>query len=173
MKEKIPIKNTLSKLKEVENSIEEYYENGNDKNVDVFVIPKKKYPKTPDFVYLFQAVNMAISKTLTPAACKLLLYMISKLQYGNHVGVNIKTMMEDLELCEKTVITATNQLKQLNIILPYKDPSDKRRNVYMFHPLQSWRGSFKERFKVLKKLNNNKQQLCLPWWNENNENKSI
>lgn len=138
-------------INEIEDSVYSVYKENTNSEVNVYVNQKReKPPDTLDYVMLFQAVNLALSKELTPTACKVLLYIVSLTQYGNHVGCDIKTIAEELSLSEISVKRSIKSLKERNVILSYKDPQDNRRNVYILNPHQSWKGTLMERFKVMK-----------------------
>ena len=57
-------------------------------------------------------------------------------------------------------ILACFWFKKYNIIISYDDPQDKRRNVYIMNPNTAWKGTEKERRKVIKRIN--PDQLLLP-----------
>lgn len=113
------------------------------------------YPKNiPDFVMLFQAITNQFINNLAPASAKVLLYMLGKLQYSNHIGVNQETISEDCKLTRPTVIKAIKELIKNEIVISYKDPADQRRNIYIINPYNAWKGTFKERKKAIKKIEN-------------------
>lgn len=131
-------------------------------DVSVKILVKKKFPKNiPDFVMLFQACNKVLAKELSPSSCKVFLYLIGCTAYSNHIGVNQQKIASDLNVTKTTVCTAIKQLKKFNIIIEYKEPNDRRCNVYVLNPHSSWKGSFKERFKAISTLDKN--QLRLPF----------
>lgn len=132
----------------------------------VNVFKARKLPQgVPDFVMLFQAINLTLSKELKPASCKILLYFLGKAVYGNFIGVDIRTIMEELEFSSKTtVINSIKQLEQHHIIIKTVDMQDTRRNVYILNPHSAWKGTFKERFSTIKKLTE-ENQLRLPFKN--------
>lgn len=139
-----------------------------DGDVSVSIYVKKKVPKQANYVMFYQAVNLELVKILKPNACKVLLYLMSKTQYDNYVGVNQETIQEELDYNSKTsVVNAINELKQLNIIISIPDVQDKRRNVYFINPYQSWKGKVAKRIDAVKKLNEfNSEQLELPFTNK-------
>jgi predicted transcriptional regulator len=156
MKKSINKGNSEEIVKSVKNAL------GDDTLVTIY--NGRKFPKDiPPFVMLFQAVNVTLSKELSPSSCKVLLYLISLMQYSNHIGCDQQTVAEELNLSLRSVNGAVGELKTRKIIIEYKDPQDKRRNVYLINPLQSWKGSFKERIKVMKE---NKEQLQLDFKEE-------
>lgn len=132
---------------------------GNDAAININMVGKK-YPKgVPDFVFLFQVVSKELAKDLSPSACKVILYFISMLQYGNHVGCDQTTLAEELGLTVRTINGAVAELKLKNVIMSYNDPQDKRRKVYMINPHQAWKGEMHKRQKVLKEADKDQFKL--------------
>lgn len=126
----------------------------------ITIINGRKFPKgTPDFVFLFQLVGGELAKKLTPSACKVLLYMITLMAYGNHIGCNQTTLAADLELSLRSVNRAIKELRDMAVIIDYKDPMDKTRNVYIINPHSAWKGKISKRVTFLKELDKN--QLAL------------
>jgi len=121
--------------------------------VNVFI--KKKRPKVETYTMFFQAVNGLLVKELTPASCKILLYMISYANYGNYISKQTEWIAEDLEMTTRTVLRGIKQLVNLNIILQVPNPEDKRKKDYYLNPTQSWKGRVKERDIAMKYLTKN------------------
>jgi len=140
---------------------------GEDTRVSIFV--KKSIPKQATYTMFYQQVNLELVKLLKPNSCKVLLYLMSKTQYDNYIGVDQQTIQEDLEYkTPKSVVDALKELKQYNIVLSMKDVQDKRRNVYILNPLQSWKGKVAQRISHISKLNGDQStQLTLPFMSDN------
>lgn len=140
-----------------------------DEQLQVSVSMKRAIPKQSTYVMFYQSVNLELVKLLKPNACKVLLYLMSKTQYDNYVGVNQETIQEDLEYKQrKSVIEAIKELKEYNIIISLPDLADKRRNVYFINPYQSWKGKVAKRIEMVKKAHDKLGiQLALPF-TENN-----
>jgi len=83
------------------------------------------------------------------------LYMVSLMEYSNHVGCNQTTLAEDLELSLRSVSRAIKELKDMAVILDYKDPQDRTRNVYMVNPHSAWKGKISKRQKFIKEQDKN------------------
>jgi hypothetical protein len=136
-----------------------------DGDVSVSVYVKKKVPKQSNYVMFYQAVNLELVKILTPCACKVLLYLMSKTKYDNYVGVNQETIQEELGYkAPKSIVDAVKELKSYNIVISMPDLVDKRRNVYFINPYQSWKGKVAKRIEAVKTANNlDFTQLSLPF----------
>ncbi len=149
------------KADNISRSIQDEFEG----DVDVSIYVKKKAPKQSNYVMFYQAVNLELVKILKPNGCKVLLYLMSKTNYDNYVGVNQETIQEELGYKQpKSVVEAIKELKQYNIIVSMPDLIDKRRNVYFINPYQSWKGKVAKRIEVVKKANNlDWMQLELPF----------
>jgi DNA-binding MarR family transcriptional regulator len=126
----------------------------------VTIINSRKYPKgVPEWVMMFQVISRELSKKLTPSGCKVLLYMISLMEYSNHIGCNQSTIAEDLEMSERSVNRAVSELKLMGVIISYQDPQDRTRNVYMINPHNAWKGKITKRQKIIKVMDKNQTSL--------------
>lgn len=135
-----------------DNFVQSIQEQFPEETISVSVNVKKAIPKQSTYVMFYQQVNLELVKLLKPNACKVLLYLMSKTEYDNYVGVNQETIMEDLEYKQrKSVIEAIKELKEYNIIISLPDLADKRRNVYFINPYQSWKGKVAKRIECVKK----------------------
>ena len=136
-----------------------------EQDISVSIFVKKKTPKQSDYTMLYQEVTLELVKILKPNACKILLYLNSKLQYDNYIGVNQETIMEDLGYgSKKTIVQGIKELVELNVVITLPDLTDKRRNVYYINPYQSWKGKVFNRLKAIKKfLEADPNQLTLPF----------
>lgn len=136
-----------------------------EEDISVSIFVKRKIPKQSDYTMLYQEVTLELVKILKPNACKILLYLTSKLQYDNYIGVNQETIMEDLGYgSKKTIVQGIKELVELNVVITLPDLADKRRNVYYINPYQSWKGKVWSRLKAIKKfLERDPNQLTLPF----------
>lgn len=124
------------------------------------IYSQRSFPKdTPEFVMLFQAAGRNLFKILTPGACKILGYMFSMMQYGNHIGTDQKTFSEELNLSLRTVNGAISELKKLNVIISYQDPQCRKRNVYMINGQAAWKGEARKRKAHLKQFDKNQLEM--------------
>jgi predicted transcriptional regulator len=119
--------------------------------ISINVVQARKFPKDwPDFVMLFTVANGIISRQLRDPGSRVLLYMISLQQYGNHVGVNQNDIADALKISRTSVWRALKQLKELNVLIDYPDPQSSNRNVYIISPHYNWKGDNSKRTKLLK-----------------------
>lgn len=123
----------------------------------------KFYPKNiPDYVMIFQKITEQLIKGLQPAATKVFLYMICKLQYSNHIGVDQVTIADECNLSVRTVNGSIKELLELQMIILYRDLQDKRRKVYMINPYTAWKGKMQQRKKAIKQMDSSQTSLLFP-----------
>jgi len=111
-----------------------------------------KYKGEP-FTMLFQAVNKAIARNITPVTAKLLLYLISDVGYGNAVGKGISQISKDLCYSERQVYRAMKELEDLKVVVKSKNETDGRLAMYFINPTQSWKGTIKDRAAKISEFN--------------------
>jgi len=127
-------------------------------DVKIFVSPKKTY-KYESFTMFFQAANLWLTKTLTPISCKLLIYFNSITAYGNRVDKDISDICGDLKYSRMQLNRGIKELESYDIIRILKLDSDKRRNIYILNPYQSWKGAPIERAIINKIFPDNQLQF--------------
>lgn len=109
---------------------------------------KPKFKGEP-FTMMFQAVNKAIARNITPATAKLLLYLCSDVSYGNIIEKGVPQMAKELGYSERQVHRAMKELEGLKIVLKSKHVQDGRMTIYYMNPTQSWKGTVKDRSKSI------------------------
>lgn len=117
------------------------------------MIVARDKPKMKDkFSMLFQNSSLAIVRAIKPITSHILFYLIAKCEYGNLVYDSVEDIADCLGYKRNQVSKGLKQLYELNIILKIPHEQDKRRNIIMLHPRQSWRGDALERSKAIQKL---------------------
>lgn len=129
--------------------------------VNVSVNLSKKREKIEDFVMLFQgAVQEMLKGEMGKSTLAVFIYFLGKLDYGNHIGIDQKTIAEENNLSLATIkIIVIPELLRLNMIIRYNDIQDNRRNVYIINPRIAWKGTNKRRREVKKILDKNQLSL--------------
>ena len=122
---------------------------------------KNTIPNAPSFTIMWNAIGLLVSKNLDSKAIHVLYCFMNLSQYSNHIGIDQKTLAENTGLSVKTIQRAIQELKDINIIIPYKDAQDNRRNVYIINPVVAWKGKIKNIHETVKKIKENKAQLGL------------
>lgn len=133
----------------------------NDKKIDVQINIRQKRGVLPQNVMVFQAFAFLAATKLKPSANRVLMLLFSFSEYENYIGMDVKTISEHLDMTERSVITALNELVENNIIIKVDHPSDKRRNDFFINPIAAWKGNSFSRQKSIRQLKENSNQLDL------------
>ena len=125
-------------------------------DMQVSVMIRGRVPVIPDFVMMFQEVmkRIVVGEGLSLITYRVFCFMVASMEFQNFIGIDIKTMAEDLKVSVPSVDRAMKQLKELNIIISIKDTLDRRRNAYMLNPLAGWKGKARNYVSVVKKMKN-------------------
>lgn len=116
------------------------------------------------FTVLFQAVNIATAKNIRPVTAKVLLYLCSIVSYGNVIDRSSTEIAEELGYSCRNIEIAIKELIEYKIILKTPNPSDNRRSLIVINPMQSWKGTVKERNIAIENLlQADKNQLEIPF----------
>lgn len=119
---------------------------------------KKRIPLPPN-VMVFQAFAYLSATELKPSTNRILMLLFAQSAYENFIGMDVKTISEDLKMSERSVIRGLNELEKNNIIIKYKHPSDKRRHDYFINPTASWKGNSFTRNKMIKSTDPNQLEM--------------
>ena len=121
--------------------------------------------KVESFVMLFQEATLQLlNGNITKMGLQIFVYFLGKLQYSNHLGIDQETIAEDNGISLVYTKKIIKQLLEQDVIISYKDPQDKRRNVYAINPRVAWKGKVKNRNKFI-----NDKQLLLNFNSHNSE----
>lgn len=115
--------------------------------------------KLPPNVMVFQAFAYLAAKKLKPATNRVLMLFFAKSAYENFIAIDIATMAEELEMTNRSVLSAIKELTEHNILLKLKHPIDKRRNDYFLNPTATWKGNSFTRKKAIEKMDKNQLDL--------------
>lgn len=119
---------------------------------------KKRVPLPPN-IMVFQTFAFLAATELKPATNKVLMLFFANSAYENYVGMDIVTIGEKLNISERSVINAINELEKNKIIIRTKHPNDKRRNDYFLNPFTSWKGNAESRKKMIEIIPPNQLDL--------------
>ena len=108
---------------------------------------------------VFQTFAFLAATELKPATNKVLMLFFANSAYENYVGMDIVSIGEKLNISERSVINAINELEKNKIIIRTKHPSDKRRNDYFLNPFTSWKGNAESRKKMIEIIPPNQLDL--------------
>lgn len=114
---------------------------------------KKGKPKIAPNIQLFQTAAYLAATCLSPSANKILMYFLSLSEFENYVGIDQKTLHEELNISLSSTEKGVKELVDNGIIIKVKHLSDKRRNDYFINPMQAWKGKAINRKMALTRLN--------------------
>lgn len=119
----------------------------------VSVYVTRDVPKYKDaFTILFQGVNRAMVKKMTPASRGVLLFLCTISQYGNVIDHSAAEIAEELGYGTRMIELALKELTELKVIIKAPNPSDKRKQLIVLNPYQSWKGKPAARTKAIADL---------------------
>lgn len=126
---------------------------GDDARIEVRISNKaKKKAKLPPALFVFQEFALYAAKNLTPSAIQILMYFIGISEFENYVSMDILTLSEELNLHERQIIRAIQELTELEIIVKAKNVTDRRRNDYFLHPDAVFKGDSNKRIEMRLKM---------------------
>jgi len=146
-------------IKDIVNSEKEFYSSKQPTETTVNIRTEKKRIPLPQNVMVFQAFAYLSATKLKPSTNRILMLLFSKSAYENYIGMDVKTMSEELDMSERSVLRGLNELEVNNIIIKLKHPSDKRRHDYFINPSASWKGNSYTRKKMLESIPQNQLDL--------------
>lgn len=117
---------------------------------------KKKIPLPPSII-VFQAAAFLCATKLTPSANRILMFFFSKSVYENFIGVDVLTLVEDLKISKRSVISSLQELEEANIIIKIQNTQDRRRHDYFINPIAAWKGNSYTRSLQVNKMKETKE----------------
>lgn len=128
--------------------------------VSIRTAPKRL--SLPPNLMVFQAAAFLCATKLNASTNRILMFFFAKSAYENYIGIDIKTLMEELNVSKPTVVNALKDLELNNIIIKYQNVSDNRRHDYFINPITAWKGNSFTRDKQIKQISiNQSTQLDL------------
>lgn len=116
---KIPEESEKKGLEKVAESVRENF--GEDMAVSLS-IRKAKIPNTPDFVMVYQEVGKKILEgNMALSSSKVFFYLIMNIDFQNFIGIDLKSISENISMPIPTVKKAMKELKDAGILLSVKD----------------------------------------------------
>jgi len=134
---------------------------GDNRSIEVSVNVRSKRIPLPQNIMVFQAFALLAAVNLKPSSNRILMLFFGMSAYENYIGMDVKTISEELNMSERSVIRGLKEIEDCNIIIKYPHPTDRRRHDYFINPLGAWKGNSYARKKALKKLKSNEKQLDL------------
>ena len=130
-------------------------------NVQINVQKGRKAPLPPNIMVMQKFAYLSATQ-LKPSTTRVLMLFFAMSGYENYVGMDVKTIQEELNLKTKmTVVQALKELEDNNIIIKIENSQDRRRNDYFINPYTAWKGNSNTRKKMQKNLAMHTSQLSL------------
>lgn len=120
-------------------------------DVAVSVSIRRKIAKTPDFVMIYQEIGKKVLEgTISLSTSKVFFYLVMNIDFENFIGIDLKSISENIKMPLPTVKKTMRELKEIGILLSIKDNFDTRRNIYRLNPVVAWKGKVNNRTKAIK-----------------------
>jgi hypothetical protein len=119
---------------------------------NVLIRTSPKRISLPPNLMVFQAAAYLCSTKLNASTNRILMFFFAKSAYENYIGIDIKTLMEELVMSKPTVVNALKELETNNIIIKYQNVNDNRRHDYFINPITAWKGNSYTRDRQIKKI---------------------
>jgi len=130
-------------------------------NVQISVQKGRKAPLPPNIMVMQKFAYLSATQ-LKPASTRVLMLFFAMAGYENYVGMDVKTIQEELGIKSKmTIVSALKELQENNIIIKIENVTDRRRNDYFINPLSAWKGNSNTRKKMHRNLAIHTNQLSL------------
>jgi len=152
-----------SLVREIHGNTLSALQNAEKQNLNVNVFVSRHKANLPPNIMLMQSFAKLASIHMKPGTLRVLFYLFGISGWENIVGIDQKTLSEELKLTPKTISTAMKELTDVNILLVFKNQSDNRRNDYFINPVAAWKGNSSALQKRITKLHKDKTQYSLPW----------
>jgi hypothetical protein len=129
-------------------------------NVMIRTAPKRI--SLPPSLIVFQAAAYLCATKLNASTNRILMFFFAKSAYENYIGIDIKTLMEELNMSKPTVVNGLKDLESNNILIKFQNVNDNRRHDYFINPITAWKGNSFTRDKKIKQITKeNPKQLNL------------
>jgi len=121
------------------------------KDTIVTVNAIRKFPKGPDFIMIYQEIGKSILEgKISLSTSKVFFYLIMHINFENFIGIDQRTLSENIDMPLPTVKKAMKELKDTGMLISVKDNFDQRRNIYRLNPIVAWKGRARNRVKAMK-----------------------
>jgi len=119
--------------------------------VSVSVSLRRKIQKTSDFVMIYQEIGKKILEgEISTSTSKVFFYLVVNMSFENFIGIDLKSISDNINMPLRTVTQAMKDLKECGIIMSIKNNRDARRNDYRLNPIIAWKGKVKNKIRTMK-----------------------
>jgi len=93
---------------------DDHHVNGDDRPIEtnVHIRTQPKRIPLPANVMVFQTFATMAATKLKASSCRVLMLFFAMSGYENYVGMDVKTIAEDLDMTSRSVISALNELEE-------------------------------------------------------------
>lgn len=131
------------------------------RQINVSVRVSEARIKLPQNIMVFQGFALLAAMKLKPSTNRVLMFLFGLSAYENFISIDVKSISEELEIGNRTVLDALKELTTNNIVVKVPHPRDKRRNDYIINPTAAWKGNSYSWNKAKNMLENNSNQTEL------------
>jgi hypothetical protein len=126
------------------------WESRTETKVTIRTAPKRI--SLPPNMMVFQAAAYLCATKLNASTNRILMFFFAKSGYENFIGVDVKTLCEELGMSKPTVCDGLKALEENNVLVKYQNVHDKRRHDYFINPVSAWKGNSFTRDQKLKTM---------------------
>ena len=126
------------------------WESRTETKVTIRTAPKRI--SLPPNMMVFQAAAYLCATKLNASTNRILMFFFAKSGYENFIGVDVKTLCEELRMSKPTVCDGLKALEENNVLVKYQNVHDKRRHDYFINPVSAWKGNSFTRDQKLKTM---------------------
>lgn len=149
-----PILNKKELAYRIQDLVNEFSKDENHETVVNIRTGKKRLQVFSEpFVMVTQRMAFSMAVNGNKSTALVFLYFVGIQAYKNLVGVDQKTIAEDLGYCKRTITQSIKELEEANIVKRIPNINDRRRNDYVMNPHGVWKGDAFEKQTVLRKIN--------------------
>lgn len=142
-------KNKEAVAREVFEAVHDW-ESRTETKVTIRTAPKRI--SLPPNMMVFQAAAYLCATKLNASTNRILMFFFAKSGYENFIGVDVKTLCEELGMSKPTVCDGLKALEENNVLVKFQNVHDKRRHDYFINPVSAWKGNSYTRDKKLKTM---------------------
>lgn len=137
--------------RDVYNAVHDYKEERPiETSVNIRTEPKRI--SLPPSLIVFQAAAYLCATKLNASTNRILMFFFAKSAYENYIGIDIKTLMDELNMSKPTVVNGLKELESSNILIKFQNVNDNRRHDYFINPITAWKGNSFTRDQKIKQI---------------------
>lgn len=127
------------------------------------IIRSNKLKERENFVKVFQKGFRYATTSLSPSGCKLFMFFMSEIKYGNYLEIDQKDIQNELNIGRTSVNKGLKELLELNVIKIIDDKNDRRRHTYKINHHVMWKGNPSDRIVSIKNMTKKGSDFVNPY----------